>query len=319
MKIFVTGGAGYIGAHVVFKLLEKKHQVTVYDDMSSGSKLNIFPKVKFIKGNILNYKKLSDSMKGGFDAVMHFAAKKDVGESMKKPGLYTENNLGGTINVVNAMVENKIKKIIFSSSAAVYGTPDKLPLTEKSPVHPDNFYGYTKLEIENLLAWYAKLGKIKYAALRYFNAAGYDPSGKVRGLEKDPPNLMPVIMEVANGTRKQLKIFGDNYKTKDGTCIRDYSHVTDLAEAHLQSLKYLNKNKELTINLGSGKGYSVLQVLEMAKKITKKNIPAKVVARRQGDPAALYSSSASAKRLINYKPKYSTLPIMIKTMWEVYK
>ncbi|MBU0731573.1 UDP-glucose 4-epimerase GalE [Patescibacteria group bacterium] len=320
MKIFVTGGAGYIGSHVVYHLLKKGHQVTVFDDMSTGTKKNIFPEVKFIKGNILNQKKLSEAMIGGYDAVMHFAAKKDVGESMENPNLYSENNITGTINVLKAMEERNIKKIIFSSSAAVYGIPEKLPVTLKSELNPNNYYGYTKLDVERIFEWLSKLGKIQYAALRYFNAGGYDPSGKVRGLEKNPQNLLPVIMEVATGKRKELLIYGDDYDTKDGSGVRDYIHVTDLADAHIKSLSYLNKNKEsLVLNLGSGQGYSVKEVLERSILITKKMIPAKIVARRPGDAAALYTNSKKARKMINYKPKYSDIDTIIKTMWEVYK
>lgn len=319
MKIFVTGGAGYIGSHVVYQLLKAGYKVTVYDNLSSGSKKNIFPREKFIKGDILNYNLLQKSLQGGYDAVFHFAAKKSVGESMEDPSLYAENNISGTINLLKAMQKNKVDKFIFSSSAAVYGAPEKLPLTENSNTNPENFYGYTKLEIENMLKWYARLGKIKYASLRYFNAAGFDPSGKVRGLEKDPQNLIPIIMEVATGKKKQLNIFGNNYKTKDGTCVRDYIHVTDLAEAHLKALLYIDKNKSIVLNLGSENGSSVTEVLETARKITHKTISAKVVARRKGDPAALYASSAKARKLLNYKPKYSDLESIIKTTWDVYK
>lgn len=318
MKIFVTGGAGYIGAHVVQQLLAAKHQVTVYDDLSSGTKKNILPGVKFIKGDILNYKLLARSLKGGYQAVFHFAAKKAAGESLERISYYAVNNITGTLNILRAMEQNKVKKIIFSSTAAVYGTPNKLPITEKTPTQPENFYGFTKLEIEKLLAWYAAAGKFKYAALRYFNAAGYHPQGKITGLEKEPQNLIPVIMEVATGKRKHLDIYGGNYKTKDGTCIRDYIHVSDLAAAHLQALKHLNKNNSLIVNLGSDRGYSVKEVLATARKITKQEIPAKIRARRPGDPAALYASSNKAKKLLKYKPKHSSLEQIIKTTWKCY-
>ena len=319
MKIFVTGGAGYIGAHVVYHLLKAGHKVTVYDNLSSGQKVNIFPKTKFIRGDILNFKKLAFAMKGGYEAVFHFAAKKNVGESMENPDLYAANNICGSINILQAMSENKIKKIIFSSSAAVYGTPDKLPLTERSTTHPDNFYGFTKLEIENLLKWKEKLGKIKFASLRYFNAAGFDPSGKVKGLEKDSQNLIPVIMDVAIGKKKRLDIFGGNYKTQDGTCVRDYVHVSDLAQAHIKALQYLRKHNDLIVNLGSGKGWSVRQVVAKARNVTGKKIPIKMTKRRIGDPPALYASEKKAERLLNYKPKYSDLDTILKTTWDIYK
>ena len=319
MKIFVTGGAGYIGSHVVYQLLKKKHKVTVFDNLSTGTKKNIFPKTKFIKGDILNYKKLRKSLKGNYDAVFHFAAKKDAGESMTDPLPYAENNICGSINLLKAMEEGGVDKIIFSSSAAIYGTPKKLPILENHPTNPSNFYGYTKLEIENLLKWKRHLGKIKFASLRYFNAAGFDPSGKIKGLEKNPGNLIPIIMEVATGQRKKLEIYGKNYPTKDGTCIRDYIHVTDLADAHIKALNYLNKKDELIVNLGSEKGHSVLEVLAKARKITKKEIPSKFVKKRKGDPAELYASSAKARKLLKYKPRYSDLDTIIKTTWNVYK
>ncbi|HQG40471.1 MAG TPA: GDP-mannose 4,6-dehydratase, partial [Spirochaetales bacterium] len=208
---------------------------------------------------------------------------------------------------------------VFSSSAAVYGEPSYLPIDEKHPTNPENFYGFTKLEIERILAWYDKLKGIRYAALRYFNAAGYDPQGRVRGLEKNPANLLPVIMEVAAGKRKELQVFGNDYPTKDGTGIRDYVHVSDLAIGHVAALNYMKKNDaSLIVNLGSEEGLSVLEILEQARRITGKPIPAIITARRPGDPAKLVAGSQLAQKLLGWKARYSDVETLVKTSWNVY-
>ena len=249
MNILVIGGAGYIGSHVVYELLKNGNKVTVFDNLSTGLKENLFSDSEFVLGDILDYGSLVETMDDDFDAVIHLAALKAVEESMLKPELYAENNIIGTINILNAMVKNKIGVIIFSSTAAIYGTPVKLPLDENHPLNPENFYGFTKLEIERILSWYSKLKNIRYGSLRYFNAAGYDPDGKVKGLEQNPGNLIPVIMEVATGKRDKLIIFGNDYKTQDGTCMRDYIHVTDLAWAHQQALRYIKEKDECFIRV----------------------------------------------------------------------
>ncbi|HON88012.1 MAG TPA: UDP-glucose 4-epimerase GalE [Spirochaetia bacterium] len=319
MKALILGGAGYIGSHVCLEFLAAGHHVTVFDNLSSGTKENIFPEEQFVEGDIMDYDALSQEMRKGYDVVVHLAAFKAAGESMLVPEKYARNNIAGTINVLNAMVEHGVKYFVFSSSAAVYGEPSYLPIDEKHPTNPENFYGFTKLEIERILAWYDKLKGIRYAALRYFNAAGYDPEGRVRGLEKNPANLLPVIMEVAAGKRKELQVFGNDYPTKDGTGIRDYVHVSDLAVGHVAALNYMKKNDaSLIVNLGSEEGLSVLEILEQARRITGKPIPAIITARRPGDPAKLVAGSQLAQKLLGWKARYSDVETLVKTSWNVY-
>lgn len=319
MKALILGGAGYIGSHVCLEFLAAGHHVTVFDNLSSGTKENIFPEEQFVEGDIMDYDALSQEMRKGYDVVVHLAAFKAAGESMLVPEKYARNNIAGTINVLNAMVEHGVKYFVFSSSAAVYGEPSYLPIDEKHPTNPENFYGFTKLEIERILAWYDKLKGIRYAALRYFNAAGYDPEGRVRGLEKNPANLLPVIMEVAAGKRKELQVFGNDYPTKDGTGIRDYVHVSDLAVGHVAALNYMKKNDaSIIVNLGSEEGLSVLEILEQARRITGKPIPAIITARRPGDPAKLVAGSQLAQKLLGWKARYSDVETLVKTSWNVY-
>ncbi|MCL1817525.1 MAG: UDP-glucose 4-epimerase GalE [Spirochaetaceae bacterium] len=319
MRIFVIGGAGYIGSHVVRCLLDAGHTVGVYDNLSSGTKENLFPEARFIHGDILDAASLAGAMKMGWDAAVHLAALKAAGESMLYPEKYSQGNITGTLNILNALCDAGIQCLCFSSSAAVYGEPEKIPLDEAHPLNPENYYGFTKLEIERFLAWYDRLKGLRFASLRYFNAAGYDPAGRVRGKERDPANLLPIIMETAAGTRPLLKIFGDDYPTRDGTCIRDYVHVSDLAEAHLLALAFIReKGASLTVNLGSEQGISVREMLEAARRITGKPIPAEVVGRRDGDPASLTASAAKARELLGWKAKYSDVDTLIASTWNIY-
>ncbi len=318
MKVLVIGGAGYIGSHVVKELMAKGHKVTVFDNLSSGLRCNLFPENDFIYGNILIQEDLDAAFSQGFDAFAHLAAFKAAGESMVKPEKYSVNNITGTLNIMNAAVKYGCLKMIFSSSAATFGEPQYLPMDEKHPQNPINYYGFTKLKIEEFMTWYDQLKGLKFAALRYFNAAGYDPDGVVAGLEQKPENLLPRIMEAALGQR-QLKIFGTDYDTRDGTCIRDYVHVTDLAKAHVLALEYIEKNnKSLMLNLGTEKGTTVKELIDAARKITGKEIPAESAPRREGDPASLYTSSKLAKDLIGWEPKYSDVDTLVRTTWEAY-
>ncbi|MDR0600089.1 MAG: UDP-glucose 4-epimerase GalE [Treponema sp.] len=322
MKVLVIGGAGYIGSHVTREFLDRGHEVTVFDNLSSGLRENLFPEAVFIHGDILRYEQLTSAMRerGGMEAAVYLAAFKAVGESMVKPEKYSVNNITGAMNLLNAASETGLKYIIFSSSAAVYGSPAYLPIDEKHPTNPENYYGFTKLEIERFLAWYDRLKGIRYASLRYFNAAGYDVEGRIKGLEQNPANLLPVIMEAARGMREELRVFGDDYDTPDGTCIRDYIHVSDLAIAHALALEYIAKNGEsLTVNLGSETGSSVQEVLETARRLTGQPIPSRVVGRRPGDPAKLTASAALARELLGWKARHSDLETLIKTSWEVYR
>ncbi|AEB13836.1 MULTISPECIES: UDP-glucose 4-epimerase GalE [Treponema] len=319
MKVLVIGGAGYIGSHVVKELMAKNHEVTVFDNLSSGLIQNLFKKNEFIAGDILHPEDLDKAFARGFDAFIHLAAFKAAGESMIFPEKYSINNINGTLNILNAAVAHNCLNMVFSSSAATFGEPQYLPIDENHPKNPENYYGFTKLKIEEFMGWYDKLKNLKFAALRYFNAAGYDPEGVIYGLERNPANLLPVMMEVACGKRGKLKVFGSDYDTRDGTCIRDYIHVTDLASAHVLALEYIAKNKKsLTLNLGTGKGITVTEMLEATRRITGKEIPAEYVGRRAGDPAQLTASSKLAKEVLGWEPKYSDVDTLIKSTYDAY-
>lgn len=319
MKVLVIGGAGYIGSHVVKELMKQGHKVTVFDNLSSGLRQNLFKENGFIYGNILITADLDAAFARGFDAFIHLAAFKAAGESMIYPEKYSVNNISGTLNILNSAVNHGCKYMVFSSSAAVFGEPQYLPIDEKHPKNPENYYGYTKLSIEQFMAWYEKLKGLKFAALRYFNAAGYDTEGVLYGLEQNPANLLPVIMEVACGMRDKLKIFGSDYDTRDGTCIRDYVHVTDLAVAHVKALDYIAKNNEsLTVNLGSETGTTVKEIVEAARRITGQPIPADYAARRAGDPAVLVASAKLAYEKLGWKAQYSDVDTLVKSTWDAY-
>ena len=320
MKVLVIGGAGYIGSHVVKELMSKGHKVTVFDNLSSGLKQNLFKENGFIKGDILKVKDLEKAFAKGFDAFIHLAAFKAAGESMVAPEKYSVNNINGTINILNAAVKYNCLNMVFSSSAATFGEPQYLPIDENHPKNPENYYGFTKLKIEEFMAWYDRLKGLKFAALRYFNAAGYDPEGVLYGLEKNPANLLPVMMEVACGKREKLCVFGNDYPTRDGTCIRDYIHVTDLASAHVMALEYISSKKEsLTLNLGTGNGITVTEMLESTRRITGKEIKADYVERRPGDPAQLTAKSDLAKKVLGWEAKYSDVDTLIGSTWNAYK
>jgi len=316
----VIGGAGYIGSHVCLEMMEAGHEVVVYDNLSSGLRENLFEGERFIEGDIMDAEGLAGAMSEGFDGVVHLAAFKAAGESMTAPEKYARNNISGTINILNAMCGAGIKRFVFSSSAAVYGEPAYLPVDEKHPTVPENFYGFTKLEIERILDWYDRLKGLRYSALRYFNAAGYDVRGRVRGLERNPANLLPVIMETAAGMRPGLRVFGNDYDTKDGTGVRDYVHVNDLAAAHVAALERMERADEsLVVNLGSEEGLSVLEILEAARRITGKPVPATIEGRRPGDPARLVASSALAAEKLGWKARYSDVDTLVETSWKVYE
>lgn len=320
MKVLVIGGAGYIGSHVVKELMAKGHSVTVFDNLSSGLKQNLFKENGFIKGDILNKKQLDKAFSKGFDAFIHLAAFKAAGESMIKPEKYSVNNITGTLNILNSAVEHDCKYMVFSSSAATFGEPQYLPIDENHPKNPENYYGFTKLKIEEFMAWYDKLKGLKFAALRYFNAAGYDVDGILYGLEQNPANLLPIVMEVACGMREKMKIFGNDYDTRDGTCIRDYVHVNDLASAHVKALEYISsKNESITVNLGSETGTTVTEMVEAARRITGHPIPADYVERRPGDPANLVASAKKAEQLLGWKAKYSDIDTLIDSTYKAYK
>lgn len=317
-RILVVGGAGYIGSHVQKQLLDEKFEVLVYDNLSSGNKINLLPGAEFIEGDILDKVKLDYAMGQGIDGIVHLAAKKAVGESMLYPEIYAENNISGSINILNAMVKNNVKYIIFSSSAAVYGTPLYTPLDENHPINPINYYGYTKYAIEQNLAWYSKLGKISFAALRYFNAIGYAKDKSITGREINSQNLLPIIMEVATGKREKLSIFGNDYDTPDGTCIRDYIHVSDLARAHTLALnKLIDGKPSFVVNLGTEKGTSVLEIVQATEKVIGKKLNYDFSPRRTGDPAILTAKADKAFELLGWKAEYTNIEDIIRTVWNL--
>ena len=320
MKILIVGGAGYIGSHIALEAINQGNEVTVFDDLSSGFKKNIHPSANLFEGSTLFEKDLVQVMKNNsFDVVIHLAGCKAAGESMTNPSKYAKNNIIGGINLLNACAENGIYKFIFSSSAAVYGIPEYNPIDESHPLSPINYYGYTKLLLENNLKWFSELKGIRYASLRYFNAAGYDLEKRIIKKEKNPQNLIPIVMEAANEEREELFVFGDDYETEDGTCIRDYIHVSDLAVGHLSAIKYISENKQdLVLNLGTGEGHSVIDIIKMTHKISGKNIDYNFTDRRAGDPSKVISGSINAEKLINWKPQHSDLHTIIKSTWNIY-
>ena len=321
-KVLVIGGAGYIGSHIVDALCGLNYDVTVFDNLSSGFKENLSgksasKKSTLVVGDILNSADLDNVFQKKFDVVIHFAALKNVGESMIHPDRYSTTNIIGTLNILNMMAKYDVKSIIFSSSAAVYGTPKYLPIDESHPVNPESYYGFTKLEIERFLDWYSKIYAINFAALRYFNAAGYSP-GKCK--EKNPGNLLPIVMEVASGTRKEVQVYGNTYDTKDGTGVRDYIHVVDLADAHIKAMEYIvSHKKNIIVNLSTQNGNSVLEIIKYAEKITGRKIPYTIIAKRAGDTATVVASSKLAYKLLSWKARHSDIKEIISSMWEIYK
>lgn len=321
MKIAVIGGAGYIGSHTVRELLDRGHQVAVFDNLSSGLTQNLFSEALFVQGDILNPEDLNQFFETFQpEGVVHLAAFKAAGESMLTPEKYSTNNISGSINIINAAATHGVQYFVFSSSAAVYGSPNYSPVDENHPTVPENYYGYTKLAIEGFLSWYDKLRGMKFAALRYFNAAGYDVKGRLTGLERNPANLIPVVMEVAQGKRKEVLIFGNDYDTPDGTGVRDYIHVNDLSIGHGMAFEKLQKdNTSFIVNLGVQQGASVLDIIQMTEKISGKKVPYRIVERRPGDPASLIANPAKAKALMGWEAKYSSLETILSTTWNAYE
>lgn len=321
MTILVLDGAGYIGSHTVYELIDNGEDVVIIDNLLTGHEEAVHPKARFYKGDIRD-KEFLDSVfkKEKIDAVIHFAASSLVGESMEKPLKYYDNNLCGTKILLDSMVEHGIDKIVFSSTAAVYGEPERIPILETDKTEPTNTYGETKLSMEKMFKWIGKAHGLRYVSLRYFNACGAHVSGKIGEDHNPESHLIPLILQVPNGKREFISIFGEDYQTKDGTCIRDYIHVTDLAQAHILAVKYLqNGGKSDIFNLGNGIGFSVKEVIETARKVTQNAIPAKVTPRRAGDPAKLIASSDKAKKVLGWKPQHAELDEIISTAWNWHK
>lgn len=316
-RVFVTGGAGYIGSHVVKLLGRKGHEILVYDDLSSGSREAVLCG-ELVVGDILDYGTLKRAMEEFKpDAVMHFAAKIVVPESVRKPLMYYENNTGGAINLLKAMRACGVSKFIFSSTAAVYGEPEKMPIAEDYPLDPVNPYGRSKAAVESLLRDLSAAEDFKYVSLRYFNVAGADPEGQIGETKPDATHLITMCVRTACGKRDKLYIYGTDYPTPDGTCIRDYIHVMDLAEAHILALDYLMAGGESEVfNCGYGRGYSVKEVVEQAKVVTGVDFPVEYAPRRPGDPPELVADSKKIREKLGWEPKYDDLGFIIKTAWE---
>lgn len=316
MAILVCGGAGYIGSHMVAALLEKGEEVVILDNFQKGHRDAVLGG-KLYEGDLRDRAILDKVFtENNIDAVIDFAADSLVGESVVEPLKYFENNVGGTLSLLRAMKDYGVKNIVFSSTAATYGEPESIPILESDKTFPTNPYGESKLAVEKVLKWCDNAYGIKYTALRYFNAAGAHESGKIGEDHKPESHLIPLILETALGKREKIMIFGDDYKTEDGTCVRDYIHVMDLASAHLLAVDRLRKGGESRIyNLGNGTGFSVKEVIEVARKVTGREIKAEVAPRRAGDPAVLIASSQKAVEELGWKPKFNSLETIVETAW----
>ncbi len=317
MNIFLTGGAGYIGSAAATVLVEAGHQVTVYDSLVTGYRAAIPPQARFVQADLADLPTLSQTLASEkYDAVMHFAAFIEAGESMKEPGKFLQNNLANSLQLIEAAVRAGIRRFVLSSTAAVYASSEA-PLTEDSPLGPANVYGFTKLVIEQTLEWYRRVHGLHYAALRYFNACGARPG---HGEAHQPEShLIPLVLQAALGLRPAVYIYGTNYPTPDGTCIRDYIHITDLVSAHLLALDALDERECLIYNLGNGNGYSVREVIETARQVTGRPIPVVESARRPGDAPRLVASSDKIRRELGWQPRISDLREIIASAWEWHR
>ena len=321
MQILVLGGAGYIGSHTVKELINKGYEVIIADNLQTGHKECVPDCVKFYEGDIRDKNFIDEIFETEkISAVVHFAANALVGESMIEPLKYYDNNVYGTLELLKSMVEHKIGKIVFSSSSAVYGEPQKLPILETDSTNPTNTYGESKLAMENMIKWVSKIHGIKFVALRYFNACGASPDGKIGEDHKPETHIMPLVIQTALGQRDSVSILGTVYPTNDGTCVRDYIHVTDLACAHVLALEYLNKGGESDVfNLGNGNGYSVKEIIDTVKKVSGRNFTVKIEPPRPGDPARLVASSEKAEKILGWVPHFKNLDEIIKTAWNWHK
>lgn len=317
MSILVVGGAGYIGSHTVDRLIEKGYSVVVIDNLSTGHRAAVHDQAAFYEGDIRDQEFLNTVFKKEqIDSVIHFAANSLVGESMEKPLKYFDNNIGGMISLLKTMHDFHVGRIVFSSTAATYGEPERIPIHETDAQVPTNPYGESKLAMEKMIRWADQAHGIHFVALRYFNVAGAKPDGSIGEDHKPETHLIPVVLQVALGQRPQLKIFGDDYDTPDGTNVRDYVHVVDLADAHILAVEYLkNGGKSSAFNLGSATGFSVKQILEAARQTTGEKIPAQVAPRRAGDPTTLIAASDRAHEILHWQPKYDDIHDIIQTAW----
>ena len=317
MRLLVLGGAGYIGSHTAVELLDRGHEVVITDNLITGYKQAVPKEAVFYQGDIRDYNFLNNLFKKEkIDAVIHFAAFSLVGESVTNPLKYYENNLYGTKVLLQAMIDNNVDKIVFSSTAATYGEPENIPILESDRTCPTNPYGETKLAMEKMMKWSANAYQLRYVSLRYFNACGAHKSGKLGEAHNPESHLIPLVLQVPNGKRESVSIYGTDYDTPDGTCIRDYIHVTDLAKAHILAVEYLMKGGESNVfNLGNGVGYSVREVIETARRVTGHPIPAVEIPRRAGDPAKLVASGEKAREILGWKPEITELEDIIRSAW----
>jgi UDP-glucose 4-epimerase len=316
MKTLITGGAGYIGSHCVKKFLEQGHEVVVLDNLSRGHQEAVPSDIELEVINLLDADKLKPLLeKHKIEAIVHFAAFAYVGESVESPAEYYQNNVVGSFNLIKAAAEIGIKKFVFSSTCSLYGNPDSIPISEEESIKPINPYAKTKMMVENILADFNRAYGLNYVALRYFNAAGSDPLGSIGESHEPETHLIPLVIQTALGEREKILVFGDDYKTEDGTCIRDYIHVNDLSDAHLKALEYLNNGNESTaINLGTGSGFSVLEIIKEVEKIADVPVKFEIVDRREGDPAVLVADNKKAKKLLGWSPQNKLSDIILHAL-----
>jgi UDP-glucose 4-epimerase len=317
MSVLVLGGAGYIGSHAVYQLMDQGEDVIIIDNLETGHREAVHPKARFYEGDMRNIDFLRSVFeKETIDAVIHFAANSLVGESMENPIKYFDNNVYGTQVLLKVMVEHNVKNIVFSSTAATYGEPETVPITELVPTNPTNAYGETKLTMEKLMKWTEHAHGIKYVSLRYFNVAGARETAEIGEDHRPETHLIPIILQAALGQRPHITVFGEDYNTPDGTCIRDYIHVEDLINAHLLALQYLREGGKSDIfNLGSSQGFSVKEMIDTARSVTGKDIPAQIGPRRAGDPSILVASSEKAKQILGWDPTRTSITKIIEDAW----
>ncbi|WP_039969342.1 UDP-glucose 4-epimerase GalE [Selenomonas artemidis] len=317
MAILVCGGAGYIGSHAVHQLIARGEEVVIVDNLQTGHRGALHPQATFCEGDIRDAAALDRIFtERSIEAVLHFAANSLVGESMEQPLLYFNNNVYGMQVLLEAMVRHGVDKIVFSSTAAVYGEPKRVPIREDDETNPTNAYGETKLTMEKMMKWVSRASGVRYVSLRYFNAAGALPDGSIGEDHKTETHLIPLILQVPTGRRDHITVYGDDYPTPDGTCLRDYIHVVDLADAHMRALDYLRRGGESDIfNLGSGSGFSVKEMIAAAEKATGKAIAVEIGARRAGDPAQLIASSEKARTVLGWQPQFTDVEEVIGTAW----
>ena len=315
MRILVTGGTGYIGGTVARLLLAGGDAVTIYDNLSHSKRGAVAAGAEFVEGELADRALLEKTLRAGrFDGVMHFAALIEAGESMEKPEIYFRNNTAGTLTLLEAMLATGHKRLVFSSTAACYGEPETTPIAEDARLAPTNAYGESKLMVEQMLGWFHRIHGLRYASLRYFNVAGaMEGYGEAHEPES---HLVPLVLDVALGRRKSIQIFGEDYPTRDGTCIRDYIHVRDLADAHLLALAALKEQECLIYNLGNGQGFTVREVIESARRVTGRAIAVEARARRAGDPAVLVASSENIQRELGWRPRFAELDTIVRSAWE---